>query len=387
MINKITKIIALAIAPLALMSQIAFGADPQTQEPPDHSSSYNTGEWPENTHDASLPNQIAVLLPESGTYSEPAKLIRQGIMNAYYKNTAHAEFQNIKFYNTAKMDATAAYQLAIDEGADVVIGPLEKNQVLQLSKQDDDKIPTLALNYTDADDGSLTNSFYEFGLLPEDEAIQMAATAYQAGTQNALIISPNTDWGKRMSTAFVTHWQSLGGDVVDKLQYSDKTNLRDGIASLLKIDINQDKKLMKEKSKRDVLEKQRRQDFDVVIVFAPSTEARAIVPMLRYYYVRNVPIYATSTILAQSSTPGRDTDFDRVTVCYMPAAKSHDSSKNPLYHLGEDAYQLSQILKKLNDAPNSTVHGSTGTLVLRTNHQIRRRLPCHAIKNGHIQTS
>lgn len=324
------------------------------------------------------PRQIAVLLPESGTYASGARKVRQGIMNSYYQNIARAGKQNIKFYDTAHRNITTVYQQALTDGADFIIGPLTKESVNQLS-QINVSTPTLALNYTD----TAANNVYQFGILPEDEARQIAVNARNAGEKNALIIADESDWGKRMVSAFTDHWKTLGGTVTESWFYTPKTIFSSEVAQLLKVDPATDK---------ETPVKQRRQDFDVVILFASPQKARVILPLLRYYYAGDIPVFAAASILGEQPDPTRDADFNGVTICHLPAlTRSHQHNAalttNSLYSLGQDAYLLSQSLNRITEMPNFPLYGATGALALSDKHQIRRSLPCHAIQNGHIQSS
>ncbi len=319
------------------------------------------------------PRQIAVLLPQNGTYGSSGQAVKQGILNAYYANQMKIGKQNIKFYDTTQASMPNLYQQALAEGADIVIGPLVKDNVAQLSRSGSFSRPTLALNYTD---GSLPSNFYEFGLLPEDEVSQVAARARQSGLSHALLIAPQTAWGQRMASTFSAQWQALGGSIQDTWLYpSSPTRFNEEIARLLHVNPHADKKLMEQDNNKSVLAQQRRQDFDVIILFAQAQNARVIVPLLRYYYVTNVPIYTTSSVYTGKSNPVSDVDLNGVTVCDIP----HAGNTNRLYAVGQDAYLLSQSLDRLMTLANFPIYGATGALVLSPQHKIHRRLPCVTI--------
>jgi outer membrane PBP1 activator LpoA protein len=327
----------------------------------------------------STPQQIAVLLPQTGPYRASGHAVREGILNAYY--TTQASKQNIKFYDTHQTASmTALYQQAISEGADFIIGPLLKENVQQLLETASFTKPTLALNYTDAYFGSLPSHFYEFGLLPEDEASQIARHARQAGRSHAIVIAPKNAWGERLVSAFTSRWQAMGGHIQEAWYFSSQAQFNQEIARLLHINTLADKKLMQKNNNKAVLEQQRRQDFDVVFLFAPSQQAHVIVPLLRYYYVSDIPIYSTSSVYAGKSNPAQDVDLNGVTVCDIPSA----AHTHRLYAVGQDAYRLSQSLQRLVLLPLLPLYGATGALILTPQHKIHRRLPCVVIHHGHL---
>lgn len=337
---------------------------------------------------ASPPQHIAILLPQTGTYGSAGALVREGFLNAYYANLPNVVNQNIKFYDTSQTTNLASlYQQAVSEGADFVIGPLTKEEVGRLGGSTSFHIPTLTLNYNEVRKQSSRNLF-EYGLLPEDEAIQLADRALQAGHLNAIIIAPQNSWGKRMVSAFARRWQIHGGSIKDTWFFTANANFNNEVAHLLNVNPNTDKQLMRVDNHKSVLEQQRRHDFDVIFLFSPPKEARTIVASLRYYYTGDIPIYAPSSVYSGKPNPTKDADLNGVIVCDIPwTMKKINSSGNNaqserLYAVGQDAYLLSQTLNRLKELPHFPIYGSTGALTLSTDHQIHRRLPCNMMRNG-----
>ncbi len=206
------------------------------------------------------PHQIAILLPQTGAFGTSGQIIREGFLNALYADGAKAMQQNIKFYDTAATnDITGLYKKAIADGADFIVGPLLKNHVQQLYTANAFSVPTLALNYTV---GSLPTNLYEFGLLPEDEAAQLADRAAQNGKSHALVIAPQNEWGKRLASAFAERWTSAGGIIQDSWYYTPKAHpkFNDEIAALLKITPESDKSSMEDDDGKSMLSEQRRQE-------------------------------------------------------------------------------------------------------------------------------
>ncbi len=337
------------------------------------------------------PQRIAVLLPESGPYANAAKAIHNGIMNAYQANQTSEKKQRIAFYNTAgSRNITAAYRLALAEGADFIIGPLTKSDVQTLSSQAPFDIPILALNYA-----AIKTSdpyFYQFGLLPEDDAVQIAMRAHQANLSHALVIVSHDAWGKRMNAAFTAEWKRLGGSIQENWYFRPSTDFNEGLAGLLGVNLETDKKLSRIKNNRDAMMKQRRQDFDVIILFAQSAQANIIIPLLKFYYAGNTPVYATSTVYASKNSVLSNHDLNSVIVCDIPmnmrtAKTATLSNKEKLYAIGQDAYRLSQSIDRLTMLPHFPIYSASGALVLDNKHEVHRRLPCFSINNTDKSTS
>ncbi|OGT61843.1 MAG: hypothetical protein A3F14_03150 [Gammaproteobacteria bacterium RIFCSPHIGHO2_12_FULL_43_28] len=328
---------------------------------------------------ANPPRQIAVLLPQNGSYASSSQRIREGFLNAYYTNQLKAGKQNVKFYDTSQtQDLASLYEQAVAEGADFVVGPLVKEDVEQMSKKGPFRTPLLALNYTEPHlFNALPGNFYEFGLLPEDEAAQLAASARRSGLSDAIIIAPQNAWGRRLTSAFSSEWQTAGGNIRETWYFSPKTNFSQEIAKLLHVDLAKDKELMEAHSNRAALSQQRRQDFNVIFLFASAKDAEVIVPTLKFYYVNNVPIYATSTVNA-NNTNVSENDLKDVVVCDTPSNRATDR----LYSVGQDAYLLSQTLNQLETLQNFPIQGATGALVLSMKQQVHRRLPCRTVRHA-----
>lgn len=331
------------------------------------------------------PKKIAILLPQHGMYGTSGRKVREGIMSAYYNNMRYGSGkQSIKFYNTSNTENIGElYKEVIANGADFIIGPLSKGEVGALISNAQFPATTLALNYTETGFGSLPSNLYEFGLLTDDEATQLANKARAQGLSDAIIIAPKNEWGQRFASAFTSQWNRLGGSVKDTWLFDSQSDFNQEIADLLKIDRYQDKKLYRSSNNsREKLEGQRRQDFDAIFLFAQASSARTIVPLLRYYYVTDTPIFASASVSAGRVSPGRDLDVKGVTVCDIPWNSGQFTGSGQagrLHAVGQDAYSLSQNLGRLQALPNFPLYGATGALIVDSSQKIHRRLPCKKI--------
>ncbi|HSW69730.1 MAG TPA: penicillin-binding protein activator [Gammaproteobacteria bacterium] len=330
------------------------------------------------------PAHIALLLPLQGELGTSGQAVRDGFLSAYYGSPVQRQ-QTVSFIDTTQNpNMSALYQKALSEGATSVIGPLTKENVQQLLGQSRFPVPTLALNYTDIWFGSLPANFYEFGLSPLDEAKQLAEKSWASGHKKALLIAPDDSWGQRVVKSLTANWQTLGGSVTDTFYFNSKTDLNLGIAELLHANPNNNKR------EQNIPEQQqRRQDFDIIFLLAPPQTARQIVPLLKYYYAANVPIYATSVVYSGAPS-AEDSDLNGVTFADMPwtlqnanpsPIKSNAKSSR-LYALGRDAYMLNNQFSRLSILPNFPIYGATGALTLTPQQQIYRRLAWVQMHNG-----
>ncbi|MDH5591633.1 MAG: penicillin-binding protein activator, partial [Gammaproteobacteria bacterium] len=167
-------------------------------------------------------NNIAILLPETGPYAAAARAIKQGIIAAHY--TAHSDtglhFLDIKTdKQTGQSNVWQQYQHAIELDASLVLGPLDKVSIQVLANAEELPVPVLALN-------RLTNNvqkynLFQFGLAPEDDAIAVANYATRKGFQRAVILSPDSDWGKRVASTFSDQWLNSGGVLLNQGNYNE----------------------------------------------------------------------------------------------------------------------------------------------------------------------
>lgn len=341
--------------------------------------------FPEDTKLSKLLNpqpskHIALLLPLEGQLGTQGQAVRDGFLSAYYDSFAKSnQQQTLTFIDTSRNpNISALYQKALSGGADMIIGPLTKENVGQLSSLNSYPVPTLALNYTDKKLNSLPANFYQFGLSQKDEAEQVAIKASQAGRSNAIIIAPANQRNQHIAKSLIEQWQSQGGKVIDTYYYSSRANFSQDIATLMHVNPKEDREQMEDDNDKKILEQQRRQDFDVIFLLAQPTQGRIIVPLLKYYYANNIPIYSTSVIYSGSPSPQKDADLDGVIFCDIPWVLSNKSTKpqlSRLYAVGRDAQLLTNELQRLAQLPNFPIYAATGALTLNSKQQIYRRVP------------
>ena len=335
------------------------------------------------------PKQVALLLPLSGSLSGPGNAIREGFMSAYKANKVETATK-VKMYDTDKGDIAAIYQQAITDGADYVVGPLIKSQVTVVAAMNH-PVPTLLLN--DSEVSAQENS-YSFGLSPTNEAIQVAIKARNKGYIRALIIAPKNDWGMEVTRAFTNQWQKNNGKVVDTFLYGPKEDMNKKMGDFLHITDSQ----AREKQLKQLLGQNlqssisRRQDFDMVFLLAYPSKARQIMPLLKYYYAGDMPVYATSSVYGGSANALKDKDLDGVIFCDIPWVFAHQmgtknwpeqfNSYNRLYALGSDSYALANQLNQLILFPADGSKDSNGTLYLKPSQQVARILEWGQFKQG-----
>ncbi len=342
------------------------------------------------------PDNIALLLPASGSFAKPAAAIRDGFAAAFYQAQKGEYSPTLRFYDSGTLaeHTLVAYKKAVADGANVVIGPLNKDGVSILAAQESLPVPTLTLNYSPSDIKGPTNLF-QFGLAPEDEAQQVAERAWLDGHNQALIITPDSLWGKRIANSFSETWSQLGGIIVETASYAPNANsFSDPLQKVLNIDESKvrTKKIERLAGQKVHSKPRRRQDIDLIFIAALPRQARQIRPQLKFFYAADVPVYATSHVYTGIPNPSTDRDLNDIFFCDMPwtlnADQANDSlwqsieaatteNINPLkrlYALGIDSYNLLPHLPRLSKYRYQHFTGETGFLRIQENNRLFRGL-------------
>jgi len=354
---------------------------------------------------AQHPQHIALLLPFSGPYKKPATVIRDGFLAAYYqhqnKPDNHKQPQSqIQVYDTSHFDSiTKAYNQAVSDGAEFIVGPLAKDDVTRLSRNQTLPVPTLTLNYGEQD--SITEGLYQFGLAPEQEAQQAAERAWLDGHNKGIMIIPASDWGERVGQAFAEHWEKLGGTLMKQESYpSEKNDFSVQLQALLELDLSKTRlRKLKSLLHEDLrFEPRRRQDADFIFMAAFPRQARLLRPQLRFHYASRLPVYATSHVFTGKRNRYKDRDMDGIQFSDTPWTLNRTTgplkrSINKLwpeqmrdytrfFALGIDAYQLIPQLDYLRMFQHERFNGITGVLHLNEDQHIFRTLKWAQFKKG-----
>jgi len=354
------------------------------------------------------PGKIALLLPFNAQYKEASNAIRDGFLAAWYESSATRPV--IKIYNADNQNIIDVYQTAVNDGADFVVGPLEKEAVATLIFSGRILVRTLALNQIDnpvstapAGPGNhLSSQLFQFGLLPEDEARVAAERAWFDGHANALIITPDSNWGDRIFNAFSSRWTALGGRVIEHVRIP--MNVQDyskPVKQLLNIDNSEQRaKQLTAALRRNIeFEPRYRRDADVIFLASSSAMAQQLVPQLRYFRADSFPTYSISSIYTGKYDPEANSDINNVIFSDMPWVidpereysplqqtlnKTWGQSESPyrrLYAFGIDAYRILPELGRLYTQSES-FQGESGILKLTEQGQVKRQSVWAKFLNG-----
>ncbi|WP_136066986.1 penicillin-binding protein activator [Modicisalibacter radicis] len=317
--------------------------------------------------------RIAVFLPESGPLANVAAALRKGIETRHMNALDQGEqTPQLTFYDTSSNPIEALYAQATLAGAQVVLGPLNKDTVTDLEQRPSVPLPTLALNYgTSA--SNRADDLFQYGLSAEDEARQAALRASLDGHRRAGMLVPDNAWGQRVADSFRGAWQAQGGTIAEQVNYNPEGSAANAVRPLAN------------------------RQLDMLFLLALPPFARQVPPTLDYFNAGDLPIYATSHLYEGEPQPRLDHDLNGVQFVEIPwlipeaavgGAEAlpyydsyqalHDGSDPAILKLqamGVDAFELARRVPLLKVAPDTEYFGATGALRAGDDHRLERILP------------
>ena len=337
------------------------------------------------------PQRIALAMPLHGRLGKVGQAVVDGFMMARFEaQKTSAMIPYIKVYDTSSLNSLdGLYRQAAADQIDIIIGPLDKDKVIQLSQKDALTIPTLALNYIPLGGRSnVTTNLIQFGLAVEDEASQLADRSLAEGHKRIIVLHQDQPWATKAAQHFSTSWTSLGGEIATQVSFSGAGDHSESITQALLINQSHERaKLLKKhlsgSGNKVKFEPRRRQDVDAIVLFALPSDGRQIIPTLAFHYAADLPVYASHHIYQGPTSTSRDRDLEKVIFTELPwlieqpEIQQKFSQNWPerdrytrLFAMGVDAYRLFPRLEQLQAFNNSRVHGVTGLLQMNSQGRI-----------------
>ena len=348
-----------------------------------------------------FPRQIALLLPLSGSNATAGKAIQNGFFGAYFSAVAGLQdAQQIRVYDVNETGgARQAYTLAVDEGAEFVVGPLLRRNVNDLAREHLLPVPVLTLNFL-PDDYLAPPGLFQFALAPEDEAASAARRALADGNKRAVALVPNNEWGRRVLTSFSTELEALGGTLLDYRSYQpsnqDFSVEIEGLMALSQ-SVSRYRRLRANIGGPLQFDPRRRQDADFVFLAASAPVGRMIKSQLKFHYSGELSVYSTSFIYSMDGRSNADlnglmfadtpwvisphawiADLPGLYSEYWPAERR----LGRLHAMGYDAYHLVAQLFGSRTTPMDEMDGATGRLYLDSDGRVHRRLAWAQFQRG-----
>lgn len=301
------------------------------------------------------PNQLAMLLPLSGNSAGAGIAVRDGFLSQYYAETRRRPL--IHFYDTAGTadGARAAATRAITEGAQMIVGPLTRDEVNAVSNQADVTVPVLFLN---RGQNAPAPGNLSFALSPDEEGWISADRFANRNQMSVIIFTQRDDTAQRTVSAFKDQYRIRGGQVIaEHIVEGEAIDLPAKIAAMLGGS---------------------NANASAVYIALKAPQARSLMTQIKVSGLAATPKLASSLILSGASA-SQDIVLDGIEIPELPwllnqygglasvesVAKTMPNIRGPaqrLFAFGADAWQLSAYLDRLQKDVGFMLSGATGNL-------------------------
>ena len=397
--------LALAVKSAGTLEQQQAAIDTWRQQHPDHPAAKQLP--PALTKLKALASQpltkIALLLPQEGPLANVARALRDGFMAAHFQAEQGGQpAPAVQLYDSSRINSLDDfYRQAQADGAQLVVGPLEKDLVKKLAAYPQLPITILALNYADAGQKA-SPQLFQFGLAAEDEAREVSRRARADGLTRAVAMVPSGEWGDRVLAAFRQDFEANGGTLLAAQRIAQPVALAQQIADLFQLRQSEGRaKSLQNAVGGDInAQPSRRQDIQFLFLAATPQQAQQIKPTLNFQYAGDVPVYATSNLYSASGDVNQYNDMNGIQFCETPWLLDPSNSLRQqvvqqfpqaagslgrLYAMGVDAYGLAPRLGQLQALPDNRIQGLSGNLSLSPSQRIERQLPWAEFANGQVK--
>lgn len=318
------------------------------------------------------PRKIALLLPQSGPLSSAATAIKNGFLSAHLQ-TAAPKNVSIDVYDTSTTEITTLIEQVVDEGVDVIVGPLAKESVRRVLEKNSTDVPIVALNRPSLGTRlEPQRNLVQLAQVVEDDAVAVANQLHRENLQRVLLVLGDDHWCVRAALSFRN---TIGDSVVIAAEtvLSDLSETTENVANLLRVTQSTDRQSDIAQTTRRTIEftARRRHDIEAVVAFVDQDEFTALSAALHYHFAGNIPVllieptfrdlvragsYADGATF--TSTPAHLYSIPLTTQIQESFADA--SVLYPLYVFGIDAYRTTMHIEGvLNDEP---IFGYTGYL-------------------------
>lgn len=318
----------------------------------------------------------------------------------------------VKIYDTTTQPVAALLAQAQQDGATLVVGPLLKAEVEQLSTPPS-TLNILALNQPEVSTNS-QNICY-FALSPEDEARDAAHHLWSQEKRMPLLLTPRGAFGDRVAKAFAEEWQKQGGQTVLQQNFGSTAELKQTINSGAGIRLaGQPVSVSSAPASvtiagltipappvdAPVVSTSAGGNIDAVYIIATPAELTLIKPMIDMATsTRSKPaLFASSRSYQAGAGPDYRLEMEGIQFSDIPlmaganpalmqqaAAKfANDYSLVRLYAMGIDAWTLSNHFAEIRQIPGFQVSGTTGDLTASADCVITRKLPWLQYRQGMV---
>ena len=318
------------------------------------------------------PRKIALMLPQSGPLSSAATAIKNGFLSAHLQ-TSFVNDLSIDVYDTATTEITTLIKQVVEDGVDVIVGPLEKENVRRVLERTDVTVPIVVLNRPTA--GSRLNrrlQLVQLAQVVEDDAAAIADQLNRQNLQRVLLVLGDDFWCVRAALSFRN---TIDESVVIAAEtvLSNLSEATESVANLLRVSHSTDRQSEIARITRRTIEftARRRHDIDAIVAFVDQDEFAAFSAALHYHFAGDIPVYLAEPTFRDLVRAGSYTDGSIFTstpahLYSIPlSARIQESFADasvlfPLYIFGVDAYRTTMHVEGV--LTGEPIFGYTGYL-------------------------
>ena len=336
-------------------------------------------------------DHIALLLPLEGRLAGAGEAVLSGAIDQLYSLFPDPSSRpTLTTLNSTQPGGIKdLYSQAVADGADLIIGPLIKEDVASLGQLAQRKVPVIALNQTNALTGSFSRNWMSLSLAPEDEARQIADIAFGQACRHAIVVGVKSDLGARLLASFTDRWTQHGGRIRGQLVVDNPADTNTDMGKLLGSG-SSDQRIRAIERAFDLPVDARgrgRSDFECIFMLAPNAAtARTWRPLLVFHMAGDVPVYATSAI-NDGVANTRNRDLNGVVFVEAPAMLPPEMTDrlSRLRALGRDALTLAQHWQQTTETAQWVVRGQTGLLRRKQDGSVERELGLATFEGARIR--
>lgn len=317
------------------------------------------------------PERLAVLLPLSGPLAAAGTPVRDGVLAGYYAE--HRRRPELRFYDTGAAGGVAeALAKASADGAQMILGPLSRDEVNALFGSPQLVLPAVALNRGTVPPPPGSASF---AMAPEDEGVAAADRLLERGLRRVLVVTQADENARRALASFRERLKERGGEVVGEVTVDE--NNPDYVPAL-----------------QQAMAGQRP---EALFLALKAAQARLLSSQVEPAGLVGVPRFATSLILSGANLR-MDVELDGIEYPELPwliglrgglpdpdtigdTLPSTQGGGARLFAFGVDAWRLAGYLDQLVSDPGAQLRGATGELQLDPVGQVLRK-PAWAVFSG-----
>ena len=342
------------------------------------------------------PERIVLMLPLGGNLERASQAVIDGFFASFYNQKEDRPQVFIIDVNNYSNISDALFA-ANEKQPDVIIGPLQKSNVAQISRLNL-PYPVIALNQLDIN--QTRKQLYHFSLSPEDEIKEIISFAKQNGATKAAILSIQDTWALKQSDEFRDAALKENITITSNQAYSNTPKGRqDAIQKLLLIDESHARKKLVERWTRTKVDSiaRSRKDLDYVYYVGKLNDAKQIRPLIDFYFADEIPMLASSTL--NDSAPEKSTnpsDIERILFTEIPALtpysemlaeldkNQHSNILRRLQALGADSYLLANKYQLFTLLPSTKVSANTGIITIDNNGIFHKRPEIMTYRKGNL---